>query len=164
LIVFGLISLLGLFNLSGHFGSFVSKWLTLIFGFGRFLVPFLFLYWALMLIRQAKRPLRFTDYLGLILFFISYQTLFHFFYDNEIWRSIIETGVGGGYVGYNLSRLFYYLFGFWGGVLVLIALFLVSLVLMFNTSLSKNNWRRKFFCQIFSSFQNLFSESFFSRL
>ena len=164
LIVFGLISLLGLFNLSGHFGSFVSKWLTLIFGFGRFLVPFLFLYWALMLIRQAKRPLRFTDYLGLILFFISYQTLFHFFYDNEIWRNLIETGVGGGYVGYNLSRLFYYLFGFWGGVLVLIALFLVSLVLMFNTSLSKIIGEESFFAKFFRPFkiffQNLFSRDY----
>jgi len=164
LIVFGLISLLGLFNLSGHFGSFVSKWLTLIFGFGRFLVPFLFLYWALMLIRQAKRPLRFTDYLGLILFFISYQTLFHFFYDNEIWRSLIETGVGGGYVGYNLSRLFYYLFGFWGGVLVLVALLLVSLVLMFNTSLSKIIGEESFFAKFFRPFkiffQNLFSRDY----
>ena len=101
LIVFGLVSFLGLFNLSGHFGGFVSKWLTLIFGFGRWLVPLIFLYWAIMLIRQAKHPLKFTDYFGLSLLFISYQTLFHFFYDNASWATIVESGLGGGYIGFQ---------------------------------------------------------------
>jgi len=130
LIVLGLVSLLGLFNLSGHFGQFLSKWLTLIFGFGKWLVPLIFLYWALILIRKAKNPLKFTDYLGLSVLFISYQTLFHFFIKQVNWESTIELGMGGGYIGYYLSRLFFYVFGFWGGVLVLVALLLISLVLV----------------------------------
>ena len=160
LIVLGLVSLLGLFNLSGHFGLFVSKWLTLIFGFGKWLVPLMILYWALILIRQAKKPLRFTDYLGLFLLFISYQTLFHFFLSPSEWNSSVLEGVGGGYVGLYLSQLFSYLFGFWGGVLVLIALFLMSLVLVFNTSLGHIVGRESFFAKIFRPvglfFQNLF--------
>ena len=78
LVVFGLISLLGLFNLSGHFGEFIAKWLTLIFGFGKYLVPLIFIYWAVIISRKEKKSLQFTDYLGLGLLFISYQTLFHF--------------------------------------------------------------------------------------
>lgn len=163
LIVLGLISLLGLFNLSGHFGQFLSKWLTLIFGFGKWLVPLIFLYWALILIRKAKNPLKFTDYLGLSVLFISYQTLFHFFIKQVNWESTIELGMGGGYIGYYLSRLFFYVFGFWGGVLVLVALLLISLVLVFNTSLARIVGQESILAKIFRPFalffKNLFSGS-----
>ncbi len=163
LIVLGLVSLLGLFNLSGHFGEFLSKWLTLIFGFGKWLVPLIFLYWALLLIRKTKNPLKFSDYLGLGLLFVSYQTLFHFFINQSNWEATVKLGIGGGYVGLYLSELFFYIFGFWGGVLVLIALFLISLVLVFNTSLSRIIGRESFFAKIFRPFalffKNLFSSS-----
>ncbi len=51
---FGTISLLGLFNLSGVVGVFLSKWLTLIFGFGKWLVPLVFLFWGMLLVRNKK--------------------------------------------------------------------------------------------------------------
>ncbi len=163
LLVFGLISLLGLFNLSGHFGAFISKWLTLIFGYGKWLVPLIFLYWALILIRQAKNPLKFTDYLGLGLLFVSYQTLFHFFIDPLNWESAVLAGTGGGYVGFYLSQLFNYIFGFWGGVLVLVAFLLISLVLVFNTSLSRIIGQESILARVFRPFviffKNLFSRS-----
>jgi hypothetical protein len=113
LLALGLVSLLGLFNLSGHFGQFLSKEFTLIFGFGKWLVPLIFLYWAFILIRQSRRPLKFSDYLGLGLLFISYQTLFHFFIKSVDWLTAVEAGRGGGYIGYYLSRMFFYIFGFW---------------------------------------------------
>lgn len=156
LVVLGLISLLGLFNLSGHFGEFLSKWLTLVFGFGKWLVPLIFLYWALILIRQNKRPLKFTDYLGLSLLFVSYQTLFHFFINRLNWKTMVLAGKGGGYIGLYLSQLFYYIFGFWGGVLVLIALLLISLVLVFNTSLSRIIGRESILAKIFRPFGSFF--------
>ena len=163
LIVLGLISFLGLLNLSGHFGQFLSKWLTLVFGFGKWLVPLIFLYWALILIWKTKNPLKFTDYLGLGLLFLSYQTLFHFFINQINWESTVEMGVGGGYIGLYLSKLFFYIFGFWGGVLVLIALLLISLVLVFNTSLSRIIGKESFFAKIFRPFalffKNLFSSN-----
>ena len=163
LVVLGLVSLLGLFNLSGHFGQFLSKWLTLIFGFGKWLAPLIFLYWAFLLIKKAKKPLKFTDYFGLSLLFISYQTLFHFFIKLENWEASVEFGTGGGYIGLYLSQLFYYIFGFWGGVIVLIALFLVSLVLVFNTSLSRIIGDESLLVKIFRPFvlffRNLFSST-----
>jgi S-DNA-T family DNA segregation ATPase FtsK/SpoIIIE len=163
LIVLGLISLLGLFNLAGHFGEFISKWLTLLFGFGKWLMPIIFLYWALILIRKAKNPLKFTDYFGLALLFISYQTLFHFFIAVENWETSVDLGTGGGYVGLYLSKLFYYIFGFWGGVVVLFALLLISLVLVFNTSLARIIGNESLFVVIFRPFgiffKNLFSSS-----
>ncbi|MFA5754157.1 MAG: DNA translocase FtsK [Patescibacteria group bacterium] len=162
LAVFGLISLLGLFNLSGHFGSFVSKWLTLIFGYGKWLVPLIFLYWALILIRKTRKPLKFTDYLGLFFLFVSYQTLFHFFIEVPDQKMAVLAGQGGGYIGLYLSQLFFYVFGFWGGVLVLVALFLISLVLVFNTSLANIVGKESLFAKIFRPF-GLFFKTLFSR-
>lgn len=134
---FGLVSLLGLFNLSGAVGQFFSKWLALIFGFGKWLVPLLFLFWGMLLVRNKKYEIKFTDYLGLLLLFISYQTLLHFFLNENFWPVAAAEGKGGGYIGLWLSQLFSYLFGFWGGVIILLCLFLISLVIVFNTSLSK---------------------------
>ncbi len=163
LILLGLVSLLGLVNLSGHFGQFISKWLTLIFGYGKWFMPFIFLYWAILLIIKTKNPLKFTDYLGLGLLFASYQTLFHFFIKPENWEASVELGYGGGYVGLYLSQLFNYIFGFWGGVLVLIALLLISLVLVFNTSLARIIGQESALAKVFRPFGLFFRNLFSSR-
>ena len=162
LLVFGLVSLLGLFNLSGHFGQFLSKWLALIFGFGKWLVPLIFLYWALILIRRQKKPLKFSDYFGLFLLFISYQTLFHFFVNQTRWVELAQAGQGGGYIGLYLSQFFSYLFGFWGSVLVLIALLLISLVLVFNTSLARIIGQESILAKLFKPFGLFFKNLFTS--
>ncbi|MGE5425604.1 MAG: DNA translocase FtsK 4TM domain-containing protein [Bacillota bacterium] len=160
---FGLVSLLGLFNMSGQAGLFISKWLTLIFGFGKWLVPLISLFWGILLVRNKTVDIRFTDYFGLVLLFISYQSLFHFFLDHEVWQSSVAQGIGGGYIGLGLSRGFYYAFGFWGGVTVLVCLFLVALVIVFNTSLSKIIGHESPFASFFralgSAFKGVFSPS-----
>jgi len=160
---FGLISLLGLFDLSGQVGLFLSKWLTLIFGFGKWLVPLVFLFWGVLLVRNKTVEVKFSDYLGLILLFISYQTLFHFFLDQSEWLSSVKEGIGGGYAGYYLSRAIFYIFGFWGGVIILLGLFLVSLVIVFNTSLAKIIGRESLLASIYKAigqaFKSLFASS-----
>lgn len=157
---FGLISLLGLFNSSGLVGVFLSKWLTLIFGFGRWLVPLVFLFWGMLLVRNKQYEIKASDYVGLIILFISYQTLFHFFISEADWQSTVATGIGGGYLGLWFSRLFNYLFGFWGGVIVLLCLFLISLVIVFNTSLSKIVGRESYLAVLFRPISKLFALAF----
>ena len=156
LVVFALISFLGLFNLSGHFGSFVSKYLNLVFGFGKWFVPFIFFYWALVLGDKIGHYLKGSNYLGLFLFFISYQSLFHFFIDQSLWSKSVLLGRGGGYIGLYLSKSVHYIFGFWGGVVFLLALFLISIVLTFNTSLSKIIGAESFLAQIFKPLASFF--------
>lgn len=157
----GIISFLGLFNLSGHFGLFLSEESELFFGFGKWLFPILLFYWAIILIRKNKKRLRIKDYLGLGLLFISYQTLFHFFYNQSSWKNIISLGKGGGYIGWYLSRAVIYLFGFWGGAVVLFALLFISLLLVFNTYiyslLGSKNYFSRFFQPFATFFRNLFS-------
>lgn len=163
LLVLSLLSLLGLFNLSGNLGEFLSKWLALIFGYGKLLIPAVLFYWAIILIRRNKKSLKFNDYLGLALLFISYQTLFHFLQDVNKWLEVAKIGGGGGYVGYYLSRAFFYALGFWGGVVVLVAILLIALVLLFNTSLDnivgRESWLGKAFKPFVIFFKELFSSS-----
>lgn len=149
---FGLLSLLGLFDLSGKFGLFVSSWLALGFGFGKWLVPLFFLAWGGLLSLGKKYQIRFNDYLGLFLLFISIQTLFHFLYNPLVWETKALAGSGGGYLGWQLSRLFIYFFGFWGGMLILACLFLLSIVIVFNTSLSKIIGRESIWAKILRAF------------
>jgi DNA segregation ATPase FtsK/SpoIIIE, S-DNA-T family len=157
---FGLISLLGLFNLSGVVGIFLSKWLTLIFGFGKWLVPLVFLFWGMLLVRNKKYEIKTSDYIGLVILFISYQTLFHFFIDESNWKETVATGIGGGYLGLWFSQFFNYLFGFWGGVIILLCLFLISLVIVFNTSLSKIIGEESYLAVLFRPIGKLFSIAF----
>ncbi len=161
LAVFGLISFLGLFNLSGHFGLFLSKYLSLIFGFGKWLVPLIFIYWALVVAKYQVKTLKFSDYLGLTFLFVSYQSLFHFFINKDEWKESVLNGQGGGYIGLGFSNLFHYIFGFWGGVIVLLAIFIISLLLVFNTSLSKILGRESFLAKLFTPFV-LFFRALFS--
>jgi len=149
---FGLLSLLGLFDLSGKFGQFISHWLGLAFGFGKWLIPFFFLAWGGLLSLAKKYQIKFNDYLGLFLLFISVQTLFHFWFDPMTWEARAALGSGGGYFGWGLSRLFFYLFGFWGGVLVLGCLLLLSIVIVFNTSLAKIIGRESIWAKILRAF------------
>ncbi len=151
------LSILGLFNMSGQFGQFLSYWLSLVFGFGKWLVPFLLFFWAILLIKKKSIRLGFSDYLGIFLLFISYQTLFHFFFPLENHLMMVKEGVGGGYIGFYLSQFFLYLFGFWGGLLILICLFLISLVLVFNTSLNAIIGSESLLAKILSSLSKLFS-------
>ena len=162
LLTLGLVSLLGLFDLSGNFGEFLEKWLALIFGYGRWLVPGILLYWTYLLIRGEKNDLRFNNYLGLFLLFITYQAAFHFFYSDLKWLELAQTGQGGGYIGYYLSRGLFYIFGFWGGAWVLLAFLLVSLILTFNTSLSRLIGKESFLAKFIRPFGLFFRELFSS--
>ncbi len=158
--VFSLLAFLSLFNLSGQFGQFLDRWLSLIFGFGKWLVPLIFFFWGVLLASNKIISLKISDYLGLFFLFISYQTLFHFFLPTVDKLSLIEEGVGGGYIGYYLDQAFLYVLGFWGGLIVLIGLSLISLVLVFDTSLTALIGKESFLGRFFKWFIKTWSQLF----
>ena len=162
LVLLGLVILLGLFNLAGNFGQFLAKWLSLVFGQGKWLFPIVLIYWAFLLIRKEKHPLQLNSYLGLFFLFISYQAFFHFFIDQGKWLETAKAGTGGGYIGYYLANFFLYILGFWGTTVFLSALLLISLILIFNTSLSnivgRDSWLARIFKPFILFFKTLFSK------
>ena len=152
---FGLISLLGLFNSSGKIGSFLSKVLTFGLGYGKWLFPLFLLTWSLFLFKGKKLHIKKFNYVGLSLFFISVQSLFHFFIDQQNFKTAIQEGYGGGYIGYFLALGWQSAFGFAGGIVLLLALFFISLILTFNTSLSKIVGRESWLGDIWKAFASL---------
>lgn len=129
---------LSLINSAGLFGILIDTYLSLIFGHGKWLLPLILLFFAFKItFPKAFADFKLKDYIGLFLFFIAYQTLFHFFFSQEKALLLVDEGVGGGYIGYYLSLGIKSLFGFWGSLMVLIAIFLTALVLFLNKPLSK---------------------------
>lgn len=153
----GLISLLGLFNLSGKFGFWLSNNLALIFGWGKWAWPLVLLAWGWLLYKGKQHHINFFNYLGLLLLFISYQTLFHFFIKDVNQYSAIADHFGGGYVGFYFTRLFKNTLGTAGGLTVLIGLFFISIILIFNTSLHRIFGPESELARFWSGIINFFS-------
>jgi len=135
ILAFGAISFLSLFGLAGALGEYLSQIIILVFGWGRWFFPLLLLAWGFLLYREEG--VRGAVYLGGFIFLVSLQTLFHIFIPSNRWQTTIETGEGGGYLGYFLTSSFVKLTGFYAALIILIALFLVSLMLLFNTTLNR---------------------------
>jgi len=135
ILAFGAISFLSLFGLAGALGEYLSQIIILVFGWGRWFFPLLLLAWGFLLYRE--QGVRGAVYLGGFIFLVSLQTFFHIFIPSNRWQTTIETGEGGGYLGYFLTSSFVKLIGFYAALIILIALFLVSLMLMFNITLNR---------------------------
>jgi len=159
---FALLSLLGLFNFSGQFGNYISQLLTLAFGWGKIFFPLILLAWGYLLYRGKRNQIKFINYLGLFTFFISYQALLHIFIPEDSWQLAIDEGRGGGYLGMGLAELIKNAVGFWGGLVLLLALFLISLILILNTPLYKIIGTESPVAKVYSAVINFFKKLFSS--
>ncbi|MFA5644281.1 MAG: DNA translocase FtsK 4TM domain-containing protein [Patescibacteria group bacterium] len=154
--VFGLLSLLSLFSLSGSFGLFLDDILSLIFGWSKWLFPFLLIILSIAIYKKNKFFSKKSNYFGLSLFFIFISSLLHFFYKNDIAKIKASEGLGGGYLGFYLSLFLENSLGFWGGLVVILAILALSLILLFNVTLSHLVGSKSFLFQIFRSISNFF--------
>ncbi len=134
LILLGAVSLLALFNLAGTLGVYLDDLLKLALGAVRWLSPILFLILGYFLLRPAKYKLKFSSYFGLGLFIFSFTGLVHLIGHSKELSVAARTGQGGGYIGLLFSSLFLKMMGFWVSILVMLALVLIGLFLLFNTS------------------------------
>lgn len=153
--VLGLISLLGLFSLSGSFGLFLNKILSLGFGWAKWFLPILLIVLSIALYRQRKFFPRESNYVGLFLFFIFIPVIFHFFFKSSIAELSAEKGIGGGYLGFYLGLFFKNILGFWGGLIVILAILIVATILLFNITLSQLFGHQSFLYKAWGSAKNL---------
>ncbi|MFA4834156.1 MAG: DNA translocase FtsK 4TM domain-containing protein [Patescibacteria group bacterium] len=159
-LIFGVISFLSLFGLAGGFGVYLAKGLTLIFGWGKWLFPVILIVLGLLLYNEEKYYIRGTNYLGMFLFVVSFQAILHFFIEVQLWKEIVSSGAGGGYLGMYVALIFYNIIGFWGSLIILLGLLLISLMLMLDTSLNKLIGSESILASAFYPFKALFSKMF----
>ncbi len=158
----GLLSFLSLIDSAGLVGTYLKKGLLLGFGWGSWLIPLLLVIWGVFLFKKSKNYFKGANYLGLFLFLISFQPLIHFFYSDEEKSEVIQSGDGGGYVGLYLSDVFENVLGFWGGLVILVCLLLISILLIFNTSLIKVLGRESILFKLLWPFR-IITEKMFKR-
>ena len=158
LLTVAVLSILSLFNVAGSFGGFIDTVLSYLFGWGKYFLPVILLVLGFLLLKPEKYIIRGINYLGLIFFVLSYSGLLHIFLDLETAVERISEGAGGGYAGLLLSYPLQKIMGFWASLIVLLAVFVISLLLMFNTSLKNLSEKKN---KLSSWFYRL--NSFFSR-
>lgn len=121
----GLIFTLSAFGRAGVIGRGVFKALELFFGAGFFLLPVVFFLIGFSLFFSWKKPIFLSNITGGILFLISSLGL----------ASAIFEEKTGGYVGLGVARVLIRLFDFWVSAIILAALFIISVMIMFNVHL-----------------------------
>lgn len=128
--------ILGLFDLAGLLGGYLEKFLKIMFGQAYYVVPFILFGLGILMIDPERFGLRASHYFGLVLLVLSVTGLLHLRREVIImtWPEVLD-GLGGGYVGWFVVTPFFKIMGFWATLVVLVALFLVAVVLTFNTSL-----------------------------
>lgn len=134
--IIGILAILGLFEAGGKVGLFLKDILATAFGLGKWLFPVILLVWGAFIYKGKKSQIKSIHYIGLFFIFLSAQALLHFFISSDKWLETASLGKGGGYLGLYLSIFFDRFFGFWGGLLVILAIFLVAWLLLLNKPLS----------------------------
>ncbi len=131
--IFGIISLalalfftLAGFGKAGIIGDSLYKIFDFLFGSGFFLVPTVFFLASISLLSSIKPNFLATTAMGAILFLFS-----------SLGAADVMLGEKtGGYVGYLISYPLLKLFDFWVSLILLTAIFIISILIILNTSIS----------------------------
>ncbi len=135
ILALGFIAFLGLFGKSGLMGDYISDFLLWAFGWGRFFLPIVFLAWGYMLYDDERFELRGSSYFGFIVMMLSLHLFFSLLIDRDAWDLALAEGSGGGQIGFALAGLFITLMGFLSSLFVSLGLILISMLIIFDTSL-----------------------------
>ena len=130
-----LLSLLAIFDLIGKFGIWIDNFWQMIFGWGWWLLPFLLIFIALLIINKEKREINSTKWIGLAIFQLTFSGLLELFLKEKTFENV-KLGEGGGLIGYIIALPLENIASFWGALIILLALLLISIILFFETSIS----------------------------
>lgn len=130
--------LLSMFDLAGAFGRALNDGVSYVFGWDKLIVPFLLMAWAYHILAPDRLPIRFSNVVGFLLFFITLNPLVHSVTFPDA-KPVADAALmaSGGKLGEIVAIPLINMMGLAGTVAVLIALFIVSLLLSFNASLKQ---------------------------
>lgn len=127
LLVLAIVLFLGLIDAAGPLGQYLALAVKFVFGWSGWLVPviFIFLSYAIFRLRPEKK-VKTGVWFGLILLIIFGAGIFHLYLIQD--GLALQEQRGGGYFGYAVAWLLNQIFGFWGSLIVLVAIFCLSLI------------------------------------
>jgi len=130
LLTMAVISALSLFDAAGKVGEGINSSLIYVFGYSRFFIPIILAIIGYLLLFPEKYHLSLINYLGVGLFVLSVAGLLNIFADDPV-------ALGGGKIGLVLSYPFVQATTVWVAGIIILAFGIVSLLLIFNTSLGE---------------------------
>jgi S-DNA-T family DNA segregation ATPase FtsK/SpoIIIE len=131
LITFAAISYFAIFsNSAGLLGNYMSRAYYFLVGSGSYILPLLFIYWGIQLIR-SKRIKFSAKFLGLIISFIAIISIINL---NEGGKFFLNTpqNAAGGIIGGSISYFLVELFAVNGAYIILSVLLLIGILLLFD--------------------------------
>lgn len=121
------------FGYAGRAGEYLYSAFHALLGIGYFLVPLSFALIGVGLLRSLKTDIYFTSFFGGGLFLFSVLGLFDVIarYGAPLTEAVYPIG----YVGFAISYVFLYFFGFWVSLLLFAAMVLIAISITFNLPL-----------------------------
>lgn len=130
--VLGIFFILSAFGKSGIVGIKTHDWLSLLFGIGYFLLPLLSFVLSVSFIRDGRPSFPILKIAASLFFFFSGLGLIEIFFSTH-----------GGWIGALLARPLVHFFDIPASVIILGALFLISLLIILNTHIALPSFMRK---------------------
>jgi S-DNA-T family DNA segregation ATPase FtsK/SpoIIIE len=128
---------LSFFDIAGSLGHAIDIGLAYLFGWNRFLVPVSFLFIAGSLLFPGKNRFTAWSTVGILFFFLSFNALLNLILVHRPQAPLSDISLAGGYLGEFLGNVLPSFTGYWGAFVIVCALLVVSLLLLFNTSISR---------------------------
>ena len=124
--VLALVTILSWFNLAGALGGYLYKGLTMLFGWGFFLVPLGLILAGVAIFRALHKEIYGMPFIGIAIFVLSFLGIFAISSSDKM---------GGGYIGLAISYPFLRLLGIYASYIILVGLMIIALIIAFNFSL-----------------------------
>lgn len=132
--VVAFLGILSIFNLAGSFGQALNFALAYLFGWGDWIFLLILLFCGYLLLKTSQEHIKTATYIGLFLIVVSLSGIFDFFVDEYSFSELVKLGKGGGALGFITEAGLGKFLGFWGSLVILIAMLLIGVFLAFNTS------------------------------
>ncbi|MFA6918174.1 MAG: DNA translocase FtsK 4TM domain-containing protein, partial [Candidatus Gracilibacteria bacterium] len=139
-VIYMAVGILTILSIKGTFGVIGNLWvdaLKPVFGWGLYGIPAIFILMSMMLFLSRKVAFGAAKVLGMILLVVSVLSILHLSVPIDKLHEYAAQGMYGGYTGFvtNFLLLEVLGIGYVGASIIFIAMFLVSLLLMFELSL-----------------------------
>jgi len=128
---------LSFFGSAGSFGKSLNAAAAQAVGLVKFVLPIFLAGFGIILLFRKETFFYVTKVTGLFFTLISFAGFFHWFFDAPRMLVAAAAGRGGGYLGYALDYVLMKYLGGAGSLVVILAIFFLGIILMFEFSIAQ---------------------------
>ncbi|MBI4599600.1 DNA translocase FtsK 4TM domain-containing protein [Candidatus Uhrbacteria bacterium] len=130
-----LVAVLSLVDLAGAAGAWIERALSVLLGYTRYAAPFFIALFGIFFIRRAPLMSHAIQIIGLAFLLLSFTAAWHLSIPLEEQYASALAGRGGGVIGFFLSFSLESILQFWGALIVILSIFIISFLILVSSSL-----------------------------